>query len=154
MRTVAIFVILFSVWGWISSYSVSAQSASDTAYHLAVLQMQEGNPAESFLGRQSWPPQAMVSEFQWILEGLQNRCLNPLDTISATIMETWRKLKQTKQEITLLDVSRDLYQVSRDTRLFGTDRINFRMISEFWLISQLSGHTIEDVLASYLASKK
>jgi hypothetical protein len=117
---------------------ISAMAQEDTiAYKLATLNIKAENPENQLLGKPRKPEAAMVSEFQWILDTLKNRCLNPETAIADTLVETWTTANQLLnpqgKSLSLLDTSRQLLAVTRNTKIFGTKKVNFRMTSRYWL---------------------
>jgi len=105
----------------------------DIAYQLAVLYTKQQNPEKVFLSEKIKPSKNIVAEFQWIMGGLKNRCLNPESVIAATIFGAWQRLKNRGEKISLLEVARKTSQVARNRNIFGVEKVNFRMTTNYWL---------------------
>ncbi len=111
------------------------------AYKIAILHIRAERAEEMLLKNSLEPPSAVVSEFQWILDTLKQRCINPETAIADTIVETWTALRPYDPDRTLLEVARALSLTARNTVLFGVEKVNFRMTSKYWLARELSGKT-------------
>src|SRR3989338_5056247 len=107
-------------------------------YKLAFLHTKALNPESVLLNKKLTPDSATLTEFQWLLQGLKNRCINPETAIADTIMETWQQIQKRKGRITLLELTRDLSQTAHNTTLFETAKVNFRMTTSYWLAKQYS----------------
>ncbi|MDP2654519.1 MAG: hypothetical protein Q8Q08_10900 [Candidatus Omnitrophota bacterium] len=114
-----------------------ALNENSIAYKLAVLEARAQNPEKVLMRQRIKPADAAVMEFQWILDNMKSRCLNPESAIADTIVETWQVLTQKEQKISLLQTARELSSYAQNTRLFGTGKVNFRMTSRYWLQEKL-----------------
>ena len=124
------------------------------AYKMAILHTQDIFPERRFLGRSTTPADATVSEFQWLLDSIKYRTTNSETEIADTIVEAWSALKQKGHDMTILETARQLSRVTKDTKLFGVDPVNFRVTSYVWLTSVLSGENLETVLRRVLAQSQ
>ena len=137
----------------ILTFSLTANSSAEytTEYfaeEMAILHIKDINPGDAFLGKEMKPSRSMIAEFKWILDSIKIRSLNPGETIANTIILTWTALNKAGHTMTILDTARELLRISKNTKLFGSKRGNFRMTSEFWLISKLKNIDIEIVIKS------
>ena len=114
--------------------------SEDFAYKLAVIHTQTADPENALLSETVAPSEAVVTEFHWIMETLKNRCLNPETAIADTIIATWQKAKKIGYNKSLLELSRELSITARNYKLFGEEKVNFRMTSSYWL-KQLADRT-------------
>jgi len=130
------------------------QAAENIAYQLAQIQTRSADAGQAFLKGSVTPDQAMVSEFQWLLDSMLNRCLNPAEAIASTMVQTWKALQQKQPQVTLLEVSRELCRIAKNTKIFGTNKVNFRMTSQFWLESKLSGYSIETIIKGHIINNQ
>lgn len=110
-----------------------ADQRSTIAYKLAQFQVNQEHPEESLRQEKVIPETALVSEFQWILDSLRNRCLNPETAIADTIIETWEILKKNGRQMSVLQVARELNQTAQNAFRSEKQKINFRMSSRYWL---------------------
>jgi len=99
------------------------------AYKLALFHIRTLNPLDDI----TEPPQALISEFTWIMESLRARCINPETTLADTLIQTWQVLKSQGSKLSILDVSRELTVQAKNNILFGPGKVNFRMTSNYWL---------------------
>lgn len=122
-------------------FTASAQSGKESiAYKLAILYTREGKPEDALLNKPAMPAAAVVSEFQWILDSLKIRCLNPETAIADTIVENWTAVnKNGGKPIGLLETARELATTTKNINLFGKGKVNFRMTSNYWLKQKLAG---------------
>ena len=116
------------------SVCVAAADENSTGYHLALLQEQALNPEKMLLRQVIQPEDAMVREFDSIIETLRYRCNNPEALIVATLVETWRTVQRRGYDIKLLDLSRELGSFTHIVfqRVKG-QKIDFRPVSAQWL---------------------
>ena len=118
-----------------------AESKDSIAYKLAILQIRSDHQENEFLGKTNTPAPATIAEFQWILDTLKSRCLNPESAIADTIVESWttanKFMNQAGQSISLLETARELLAYTRNTKVLGTPKVNFRMTSRYWLKQKL-----------------
>lgn len=140
-----------SSWSYVVSFLIffggvspefSLAAGKDTiAYKLAVLYTKNENPTNVLLNKSIAPAPTTVAEFEWIIDSFKNRCLNPENAIADTIMESWsnaNKFLNTKGEsISLLQTARELLVITKNTKLFGTEKVNLRMTSRYWLEQKL-----------------
>ena len=126
--------LLFSLSGF-------ADTKDTIAYKLAILYTQAEHPENELLGKPNKPQAATVAEFQWLLDSLETRCLNPETAIADTIVENWtllnKVLNNQGKSLSLLETARELLTTARNTKLFGTAKVNFRMTSQYWLKNKL-----------------
>ena len=132
-----IFCLIFIVYLLFCASPLHAQQ-NFLAYNMALIHTQNLNPEKVFLKKNIKPEQALISEFQWILDSLEPRCLNPERTIADTIVETWIVVKSNNLPLTLLEVARELSHTAKNTNAFGVAKVNFRMTSQFWLTNTLA----------------
>ena len=125
----------------LSSPEAFADTKDTIAYKLAILHTKAEHPENELLGKSYQPQASTVAEFQWILDSLKTRCINPETAIADTIVENWNLLNKApnkqKKSLSLLETARELLNTARNTRLFGTDKVNFRMTSQHWLKNKL-----------------
>jgi hypothetical protein len=107
------------------------------AYKLAWMHMRDIDPQSAFLKGKVDVPQAILSEFQWLIDSLKQRCLNPENAIADTIRETWLTLKYNGIDMSILDITRELSLSARNTNTFGEKKVNFRITSRYWLTQKL-----------------
>lgn len=107
------------------------------AYKLAVLHANAESPGQFLIQGQVEPPQAVISEFQWIMDSLRQVCLNPETALADTIVEIWQALKRTSSERSLLEAARDLSRTAVQMSRARQEKVNFRMTSRYWLKQQL-----------------
>ena len=133
------FILILSLWSalFFNQLSLATENKTSVAYKLAALYTESENPDQAFLKKPVKPMEAVVSEFQWILDSLKNRCLNPESAIADTIVETWNTLKKSEKPLTLLQTARELQNATKNTNLLGTKKVNFRMTSKSWLKNKL-----------------
>jgi hypothetical protein len=122
---------------------ISAAQAQDVkstiAYKLAAMHTKNLTPFKSFINKDIEPPSSLVSEFQWIMDELKARCINPENAVADTIVETWMTFRKVSPAVSLLDTARELSKNAKNTTLFGNEKVNFRMTSKYWLAQQLGG---------------
>jgi len=118
-----------------STVAVADQEES-FAYKLAVLYVKNQNPEKVLLEGDIEPAPSIIYEFQWILDSMKNRCINNEETIAATIVEIWHKA-QVHKDINILETARTLSLNAKNTVLFGTKKVNFRLTSHYWLVQQI-----------------
>ena len=130
--------ILFTVFfiGF-SVSSVMAEVEDTFAYKLAVLHIKNEYPQKVLLEGKIEPPTSVIYEFQWILDGMKNRCNNTEEEIASTIVNTWVSVRPHK-DINILETARALSLTARNQSLFGTEKVNFRLTSKYWLAQQIS----------------
>ena len=129
-RWVLISLSFYLFFGAVVGY---AEDLKETIpYKLAILHIRYTDPEAALPDKSVEPSSALVSEFQWILEGLRNRCINPETAIADSIVETWQYVRAKGYGIPLLEIARQLSQVARNRILFGEQRVNFRMITAYW----------------------
>ena len=122
------------------STAVFAGDAQETyAYKLALLYTRQLNPTEALTNPSLNPERSTLTEFQWLLESLTNRCQGSEESITATLMQTWKYLKKSGQKPDLLEMTRTLNKFTQDKKIFGFGKINFRQAANRWLIQQRSG---------------
>jgi len=46
----------------------------------------------------------------------------------------------------ILETARELSKAARNTYLFGPEKVNFRMTSNYWLASKLSGSDLSTIV--------
>jgi len=120
----------------LANHPIRAGDIEDTiAYKLAILHTQSLQRKNFWLEKRLAPSPATITEFQWIMDGLKTRCVNPENTIADTIVESWLRLKEKGEPISVLGTARALYKVTRDTSLLGTGKVNLRMVANYWLIN-------------------
>ena len=126
--------LLFLIPTTVLTTNVKTAIAQDNlAYKLAVLHTKAEEPEKVLLNKPIEPSRAILSEFEWILQSLHNRCLDPETTIANTIIETWYITKKRGSKLSLLEVARALSQMTQNTNLFGRDKVSFRLTSKYWL---------------------
>jgi len=116
-------------------------SAIDTsttiAYKLAQIQENNSHPEKYLMAKNSNPPNSLVTEFQWLLDSIKNRSINPENAIADTFVEVWSALKQLGSRMTLIEVARELNRTAEKAATSGGKKINFRMTSSYWLKAQM-----------------
>ena len=132
MKTLHTLFLLFLLAFLVSS-SVAAGLDDRAPYKLALLHTKNEDPESVLLKRKIEPSGAVISEFEWILQSLRNRCLETEDSLAGTIVETWYVTKQRSARISLLEIARALSQMSQNTNLFGRGKVSFRAVSKYWL---------------------
>ena len=133
-------VSLFLLMGSVSA--VFSDSGKDSiAYKLAMMHEREEKPEDFLLKKTIEPPSALVAEFQWIMDSLKTRCLNPETAIADTIVESWSALKATDRPLSLLETARELASIAKNTNRFGNQKVNFRMTSQYWIKEQMAKKT-------------
>ena len=130
---------------WLTSPSFGDETL---AYQLAVLQTRAQNPENDILKRTIPPQQSEINEFQWILDSLQNRCVEPEQAIANTMIDTWHTLRNNKFSLSLLDVARELLRNARDTRKFGMDKVHFYLTSQYWLSQKLIAKKTQNLISN------
>ncbi len=132
MRSVRkIFLIFFLMRLLSAPMTVGAEEG--IPYKLALLHAKNEDPEKVLLNRKVEPSASVEAEFKWILQGLQNRCVDTENSLANTIVETWYITRHNGGKMTLLEIARALSQVSQNTNLFGQGKINFRLVSKYWL---------------------
>jgi len=110
------------------------------AYQLAVLHTKSEEPNKKLSNKSIEPSRAVLAEFEWIMQSLQNRCLDSPPSIANTIVETWYVTQRKGGNLSLLEVARALLQMAQNTNLFGLNKVSFRVTSRYWLAKHfLSG---------------
>ena len=125
-----IFVLLFLSQ---NDFSIAQEVSQRFSYKLAVIHMRAVNPENSLLNSSLEPSGGLVAEFHWIMETLQNNCINPEVALADTLVETWQKAKNIGYTGSLLEISRELSVDARNYKLAGGQKVNFRMTSAHWL---------------------
>ena len=115
-----------------SSFSRDAEETF--AYKLALLYTRHLNPEEAIVNPSLVPERAILTEFQWLMDSLKNRCLDSENAIANTAIQTWQYLKKHGRKFTLLDILRSLNKSSQETTLFGTGKVNFRAVANRWIL--------------------
>lgn len=142
MRFFLIFILTLTVFLGVVSSRGTVLAQESLAYQMALLHTKALNPGNRILKNEVQPTPAMISEFQWILDTLENRCLNPEQTIADTIVKTWLALRNNRKPMPLLTVARELSRTARNTRKFGPYKVNFRMTSQYWLQQKLGSQAV------------
>ena len=119
------------------SYGDGAPKEETIAYKLAVMQLNEDNPENLLLKKTTVPPPALLTEFQWIMDSLTSRCLNPENAIADTIVENWKALNKAGKSMTLLQTAHELANVATNIQRSDNKKVNFRMTSRYWLKNKL-----------------
>jgi len=130
------------LWAALVFTSGAFADTKDTiAYKLAILHTKAEHPENELLGKPYRPQASTVAEFQWILDSLETRCLNPETALADTIVENWtlhnKAFSKQGKSLSLLETARELLTTARNTRVFGTEKVNFRMTSQYWLKNKL-----------------
>ena len=116
-----------------NEYSRAQDGPEDFSYKLALIHLKAADPENALLNPSVEPSESIVAEFHWIMETLQNNCLNPEIAIADTLIETWQKAKNIGYTGSLLEISRELSANARNYKLAGDQKVNFRMTSAHWL---------------------
>ena len=114
-----------------------AEDILDTiAYKLAAMHTAALEPGNVLL-KKTKPADSVVSEFKWIMESLKSRCFNSEASIADTVVETWKTATGKGYSLTLLDTARELLKMTRNTNLFGANKVNFKATTKYWLATNL-----------------
>ncbi len=105
---------------------------------MALMHYRAEHAQEALLKKDLEPPQSIISEFQWILDTLKHRSLNSDKEIADTIVFSWMKIKNQDRQWTLLKTARALALNARNMALFGRQKVDFRITSQYWLAQELS----------------
>ena len=104
------------------------------AYKLALFHTRDSNPEEALINSSLMPERATVTEFQWLMDSLKNRCRNSEQAIADTLLQVWQYLKKRGLRHSLLDISRSLNKFSQDRTLFGAGKVDFRTVANRWIL--------------------
>ncbi len=125
----------------LSGQTSAANILDSIAYKLAAMHTTALEPSQALLKKSIKPPDATVSEFKWIIESLRSRCFNTEIAIADTIVQSWKTATSQGYSLTLLDTARQLLEMTHNTNLFGTAKVNFVATSKYWLTHNL--HTLK-----------
>ena len=129
-----IFLIIFVLPLFFQNeFSLAQDAPQDFSYKLAAINLKSSDPGNALLNPSVKPAEGIVTEFHWIMETLENNCLNSEKAIADTLIETWRKAKNIGYAGSLLQLSRELSADARNYKLAGGEKVNFRMTSAHWL---------------------
>ena len=78
------------------------------------------------------PERATITEFEWLIDTLKNRCVNSEKAIVDTILSAWKLIKNRGYDISLLEITRALTKNAADTTRFGNKKIDFVKTSGLW----------------------
>ncbi len=127
------FIIFVLPFFFQNELSIAQDAPQDFSYKLAVIHMKAVDPENALLNPSLEPSESIVAEFHWIMETLQNNCINPQVALADTLIETWQKAKNIGYSGSLLEISRELSADARNYKLAGDEKVNFRMTSAYWL---------------------
>ena len=129
------YILLGIIWLCVSwqSYGYCFSDPKEAlAYKLAALHVRSTSENTIILDSSLEPDSATVAEFQWLLDSLKNRCLNPETEIADTIISCWRLIRNRGYQLTLLEIARALVKNTRDAKLFGNAKVDFKKASGYW----------------------
>ena len=126
-------IIFISALLFQNEFSFGQDVPQDFPYKLAVIHMEAADPENALFNPSAEPKENIVAEFHWIMETLQNNCLNPETAIADTLIETWQKARNIGYTGSLLEISRELSADARNYKLLSDQKVNFRMTSAHWL---------------------
>jgi len=149
-----IMIILAGLLTVVPARQARGAAENTIAYKMAILHTRAVFPERHFLGRSTTPANATVSEFQWILDSIKYRSTNSETEIADAVYEAWNMLKQNGKDLTLLETARQLSRAAKDTRVFGADKVNFRVTSRVWATSIIAGEDMETVLQHFLSQNQ
>lgn len=121
-----IFVLLLA-------FQSSAAGKDSMAYNLATLQVRNANPESVMMHKKIEPPQSVISEFEWLLQSIQNHSTDDQPAIANSIIETWYITNKKGAKLSLLDIARALSQLIQNTNLFGKEKIPSQLVAKYWL---------------------
>lgn len=116
--------------------NADAEIKGTFAYKMAMMHYRSQHAEEALLNQDLEPPQSIISEFQWIMDTVKHRSLNTETEIADTIVLSWMKIHNIDPEWTLLKTARALSQNARNIPLFGREKVDFRITSQYWLGQQ------------------
>jgi len=129
-----IVITFFLAW----SVNSHAELEDTFAYKMALMHYRSEHAEEALLKKSLEPPQAIISEFQWILDTVKHRSLNTETEIADAIVTAWMKIRVGNPQWTLLKTARALSLNARNVRLFGREKVDFQITSQYWLTQQLT----------------
>lgn len=105
-------------------------------YQLALLDERAQNPQKVLLQQKLAPANATIREFEWILETLRNRCLDPQNVIVTDLVKAWRTVQRNGHKVTLLQFSRQIADLSniafqsRRNQKFAFSRLIYKVLKD------------------------
>lgn len=134
------FILSFPVRVW------ADRDEEGIAYKLALMHTRALAPEQYLIKKDLRPDRSTIAEFEWILQSLQSRCVNPEHALADTIVEIWKSINQAGAKMSILDVARELANNARNTSAFGASKVNFRATSKVWLTSKLTKRSVAEII--------
>ena len=133
-----IFIILFLLFP-LPAPSATAASRNNIAHQLAALHTKYLNPIDVWTARDEdvKPSPATIKEFEWMMDTLKSRCRDQEETIGQIIIETWVQARQKGDNRPLIEIARGLTRIVNNPAISGRDKVNFRLVGQYWLKKNL-----------------
>ncbi|MFA5060259.1 MAG: hypothetical protein WC676_06485 [Candidatus Omnitrophota bacterium] len=113
-------------------HTVIAGEEKTTAYQLALLHTKALFPEEAMMNPSLRPENAVITEFQWLLDSLSTRCINSQPEIVSIIISAWKLVRSRHYDISLLDATRGLTRNALNKSKFGNTKVDFQKTSGMW----------------------
>lgn len=103
-------------------------------YQLALIQERARYPEKQLTGQEIRLDNATVREFEWILETLANRCLNPPKDLPVILVTSWRITQRRGYKEELLEFCREVARYAAvASQEHRNQKVNLETITLKWL---------------------
>ena len=132
LLTRIISIIFVFIWLQSQYLLFAGETHHEIAYKLASVHTHALNPDKALFNSDAAPNNETVSQFEWLMDSMRNRCVNSDQQIVTTLMSAWNLVRSRGYNISLLETLQALTTNALNKNLFGFQKVDFEKTSGYW----------------------